>query len=153
MAAKPRVTDDDPTAASGQSNNVQAIKPGIQIGASPGDSASALGLSPWEGASMSLKSGGGGGTSGGMSDDWKEDVKTQLSRLHYDVRGLLGGLVLLAGAAWAAYQAVDSKLGALSVSQASTDARVGAVESRLQSMDFKLDRLLDERRSNPEPKR
>jgi hypothetical protein len=88
-----------------------------------------------------------------MSDDWKDSVNTQLSRLHNDVRGLIGGLVLIAGAGWVAYQALDSRLAAVSVSQASTDAKMGAIESRLQSVDSKLDRLLDERRSNPEPKR
>lgn len=40
-----------------------------------------------------LKGGGGDGTSGGVTDDWKASVDTQLKLLHEDVRRVIGWLI------------------------------------------------------------
>jgi hypothetical protein len=106
---------------------------------------------------QTLKSGGGGGTSGGMSDDWKNDVNTQLSRLHDDARKVLHWgfaiFVMLIGAFATGYMKISDQVLAVSVSQAKVETKLDSVDRTLQSVDSKLDRLLDERRSNPEPKR
>ena len=75
-----------------------------------------------------LKSGGGGGTSGGVSDDWKTGVNGQLTQLHQDVRNLLYGLVglavLLAGAGFSLYSSLDDKFTELKIEQSKIDTKL-----------------------------
>lgn len=95
-------------------------------------------------ANDALQNAGGGGTSGGMSDDWKESVDRQLGQLHGDVRALLGrgvvAVVALAGMLAGLYFYIDTKTGAI-------DDRLRAVEVRQVEINGKLDRLIE--RSNP----
>jgi hypothetical protein len=87
-----------------------------------------------------LKAAGGDGTSGGMSDDWKESVNEQLKQLHGDVRnllyGVLGSFVILTGAGATAYVKLSDQVTEMRVAQAQSGARFDA-------MDAKLDELLD----------
>lgn len=87
-----------------------------------------------------LKAGGGGGTFGGMSDDWKTNVNTQLAQLHQDVRHLLYGLlatvVLLFGAGWVAYDKLADQATGARVSQAE-------IKGKLDLVNDRLDRVLD----------
>jgi len=51
-------------------------------------------------ADARLNGGDGNGTSGGMSDDWKEGVGRQLGQLHGDIRAMLNrGLAAIVGLA------------------------------------------------------
>ncbi|MEN9682373.1 MAG: hypothetical protein RLZZ427_124 [Pseudomonadota bacterium] len=142
-----------------QLNNVSPIKPGIPIGASVSGGVGSLGRSPTVPAmaTMFLKKNGGNGTSGGMNDDWKDSVNTQLSRLHDDVRHLLyaivGSFLVLGGSGLALLWVVHNRLSDLSVSQAKIETRLDAVDGRLQSIDSKLDHLLEQHPPNREAKR
>lgn len=93
-----------------------------------------------------LKGGDGGGTSEGMSDDWKESVDRQLAQLHGDVRhllfGLIGGFLILGGAGWTAYAKLSDQITEQRVEQAKS---AGEIEGRITKMDGKLDLLLDQR--------
>ena len=64
-----------------------------------------------------LQRGGGGGTSGGVTDDWKASVDRQLGQLHGDVRALLrvgtGAAVGLAALVGGLYLRTDAKFLAL----------------------------------------
>jgi hypothetical protein len=88
----------------------------------------------------SLQQGGGGGTSGGMSDDWKSSVDAQLGQLHADARnlllGLIGGFLFLLSAGAAAYVALSDKI---------SDAQVEQVEIKgdIKLVNQKLDTLLE----------
>lgn len=57
---------------------------------------------------------GGGGTSDGVTEDWKDSVDRQLNQLHSDVRnllyGLIGGFLLLAGGGYALYNNLSEKI-------------------------------------------
>lgn len=95
-----------------------------------------------EGSALHLP--GAGGTSGGMGDDWKDSVNTQLAQLHNDVRnllyGLLAAIVLLAGAGWSAYAKLSDQITELKVGQAEAGGKLDLVNER-------LGRMLDERDS------
>lgn len=89
-----------------------------------------------------MKDGGGGGTSGGMSDDWKASVDQQLNRLHDDVRNLLYGLLALAVAGCGLYAMLNSQLNGIEVKQASMDTKVEQIDSRTADMAKKIDELV-----------
>lgn len=90
-----------------------------------------------------LNTGDGGGTSGGMTDDWKASVDSQLAQLHGDVRNLLYGLIggflfLIAGAA-TIYVKLSDQSTAIQLEQAKASVKLDAVDKRLESIDQKLD--------------
>lgn len=94
-----------------------------------------------------LKNGGGDGTSGGMSGDWKDSVNAQLTQLHADVRNLLlGGLaaaVLLFGGLVTVYFKLSDQMTTVQVEQ----AKAGEKLNKVDDIDQKLDKLLDAPRS------
>lgn len=91
-----------------------------------------------------LKIGGGDGTSGGMSDDWKESVDRQLGQLHGDVRALLNrgvvAVVALAAMIGGLYLRTDEKFEKVS-------DRLAAIEAKIERIDGKIDLLLDRAKS------
>lgn len=98
-----------------------------------------------------LKSGGGDGTSGGMSDDWKESVDRQLGQLHGDVRALLNrgvvAVVALAAMIGGLYVRTDEKFEKVS-------DRLAAVEAKMERIDEKIDTLLARtQNSDQQPRR
>ncbi len=100
----------------------------------------------------SLNHGGGGGTSDGVTDDWKADVERQLGQLHGDVRnllyGLIGGFLVIAAAGWAAYQALEGKFAPIEDRLTKLEVTVGKIETkvdRLERIEAKLDAVLIER--------
>ena len=90
----------------------------------------------------SLKEGGGGGTSGGMRDDWKASVDQQLNRLHDDVRNLLYGLLALAVAGCGLYAMLNSQLNGIEVKQASIETKIEQIDARTADMAKKIDELV-----------
>lgn len=89
-----------------------------------------------------LKNGDGGGTSGGMSDDWKDSVDRQLNRLHDDVRNLLYGLVFVAVAGCGLYAMLNSQLNGIEVRQAAMETKIEQIDTRTADMAKKIDELL-----------
>lgn len=85
-----------------------------------------------------LELGSGGGSSGGMTDDWKASVDRQLEQLHGDVRallyGLVGGGIFLLGAGWFAYDKLNDQM-------ISTHAEIAAVQVNAQRVEGKIDTL------------
>ncbi len=81
-----------------------------------------------------LKNNGGGGTSGGMNDDWKSSVDSQLTQLHQDVRNLLYGLiaagVLAFGAGATAYVKISDQVTDLRVDQAQVSGKIDLLLDR-----------------------
>ena len=81
-----------------------------------------------------LKHGGGGGTSGGVTEDWKDSVDRQLTQLHGDVRALLYGLialaVLLAGGGFTLYSQLGNQVSEVRVQQAKQDAKLDLLVER-----------------------
>lgn len=88
-----------------------------------------------------LKEGGGDGTSGGMTDDWKESVDRQLGQLHADVRALLNrgvaavvALALLIGGLYLytneKFDGINQRLTGIEVQQAKADAKLDALLDR-----------------------
>ena len=79
-----------------------------------------------------------GGTSGGMTDDWKASVERQLEQLHGDVRallyGLVGGGIVLLGAGWVAYDKLYDQM-------TRTHAEIAAVQVSTQRVEGKIDTL------------
>jgi len=82
-----------------------------------------------------LKGGGGDGTSGGMTEDWKASVDRQLAQLHSDVRALLNrgvaavvALAILIGGLYLytnqKFDAVNSRLAQIEVQQAKMEATI-----------------------------
>jgi len=82
-----------------------------------------------------LKGGGGDGTSGGMTEDWKAGVDRQLTQLHSDVRALLNrgvaavvALAILIGGLYLytnqKFDAVNSRLTQIEVQQAKMEATI-----------------------------
>jgi len=94
-----------------------------------------------------LKTGGGGGNSGGMASDWKESVDRQLTQLHVDVRhlllGCIGAVVLIVGAGWAGYVKLSDQIAEFRISQAQSSEKLSAIDERLKQSDEKLDRIVD----------
>ena len=88
----------------------------------------------------SLKPGDGEGTSGGMSDDWKESVDRQLTQLHGDVRnllyGLVGGFLLIAAGGFSLYKSLADE-------QAAQKADIARIEGKIETMDARLSGKLD----------
>lgn len=94
-----------------------------------------------------LRHGDGGGTSGGMTDDWKEGVNGQLKQLHDDVRRLTGWII--AGAI-APFVAIIGLYAFTSLKSDNVSDRIVGVESRMTALQVeqarqggKLDLLLD----------
>ncbi|RZT56424.1 hypothetical protein EV283_0475 [Sphingomonas sp. BK036] len=94
-----------------------------------------------------LKGGSGDGTSGGMTDDWKESVNGQLKQLHDDVRRLTGWII--AGAI-TPFVAIIGLYVFTSLKSDNVGNRIVAVESRMTALQVeqakqggKLDLLLE----------
>lgn len=100
-----------------------------------------------------LKLRGPGGTSGGVTEDWKVSVDRQLEQLHTDVRNLLYGLIasflILAGGGWAAYDKLSDQMTALRVEQAKA---AGEAETRSATLNGKIDLLLERKGEEKPPK-
>lgn len=94
-----------------------------------------------------LKGGDGGGTSGGMSDDWKISVDRQLGQLHGDVRnllyGLIAGFLVLGAGGITAYVQLDGKFD---TRQVKVEDRLNSLERKVDSIDTKIDILLERKR-------
>lgn len=84
-----------------------------------------------------LRAGGGGGTSGGVTDDWKASVDRQLAELHGDVRallyGLIAGFLFLIAAGGYAYSKLTDQQTVAQVAQAKTDAKIDLLVERTGS--------------------
>lgn len=100
-----------------------------------------------------LRHGNGGGTSGGVSDDWKEGVATQLKQLPEDVRRLTGWII--AGAI-APFVAIIGLYAFTSLKSDNVGNRIVAVESRMTALQVeqarqggKLDLLLERKAARP----
>lgn len=95
-----------------------------------------------------LNAGGGGGTSGDVTDDWKASVDRQLGQLHGDVRnllyGLVGGFLIILASGAGAYLRLDGKLEGKSDA---LRADISALQVQQAKMDAKLDLLVE--RSTP----
>lgn len=96
---------------------------------------------------------GGGGTSGGMTDDWKEGVNGQLKQLHDDVRRLTGWII--AGAI-TPFVAIIGLYAFTSLKSDNVGNRIMAVESRMTALQVeqakqggKLDLLLERKAARP----
>jgi hypothetical protein len=100
-----------------------------------------------------LRPGGPSDTSGGMTEDWKASVNSQLAQLHGDVRnllyGLIGGFLVLAAAGATAYIKMSDQTTAIQMEQVKAttkldalDNRVESIDERLGSIDEKLDTLV-----------
>jgi cell division protein FtsB len=91
-----------------------------------------------------LKDGGGSGTSGGMSDDWKTSVETRLTDLHNDVRnmlyGLIAGFILLGTGGWVVYDKLSDASANGRVEQAKA---MGDLQTRNAEMTGKIELLLE----------
>jgi len=103
-----------------------------------------------------LKDDGGDGTLPPMTDDWKVGVDTQLAQLHQDVRnllyGVIGSFLILAAGGWAVYGKLGDQTNALQVEvakqaerQEAIRDRLGSVDRKLDSVEAKLDRLLEKK--------
>lgn len=99
-----------------------------------------------------LKGSGGDGTSGGMSDDWKESVDRQLGQLHGDVRALLNrgvaAVVALALMTGGLYIYFNEKFDKVSERLTAVERKMDAIEvkgdeagKQLDSIEAKLDKL------------
>jgi hypothetical protein len=102
-----------------------------------------------------LKNGGGDDTSGGMTDDWKKSVDSQLGQLHRDVRALLnrGVMAVVALAAMIAglylysnekFEAIRTDIALVREQQAKT---AGEAATRDAVTNGKLDVLLERKKS------
>jgi hypothetical protein len=92
-----------------------------------------------------LKSGGGDGTSGGMSDDWKASVDSQLERLHGDVRNLLaygiGAVAFILLAFSVAYVGLSTQISSVQTEQGKVTVRLDGMDKRLDDVDKRLDQM------------
>ncbi|WCT78642.1 hypothetical protein [Novosphingobium humi] len=88
--------------------------------------------------------GGGGGMDGGMTDDWKTSVNTQLERLHGDVRNLLygwvGAVVFVLGALSVGYIKLADQSADIKTEQAKQGVRLDNIDKKLDEISAKLDR-------------
>lgn len=101
-----------------------------------------------------LPTGGGGGTSGGVTDDWKASVEGQLKTLHDDVRRLTACIIAGSVAPFVAlgifysftygkYDQIGTKFDAVEARIVGVDSRISAsqVEQAKQGKD--IERLLE----------
>ncbi len=106
--------------------------------------------------SAALKGGDGGGTFGGVTDDWKASVDRQLGELHGDVRALLnrGVIAVVALAAMIAglylysnekFEAIRTDIAAVREQQAKS---AGEAATRDAVTNGKLDVLLERKKSS-----
>ncbi len=100
-----------------------------------------------------LKMTGPGGTSGGVTEDWKDSVNGQLTQLHDDVRRLTGWII--AGAV-APFVAIIGLYAFTSLKSDNVSNRIVAVESRMTALQVeqakqggKLDLLLERKAARP----
>jgi hypothetical protein len=99
----------------------------------------------------SLSHGGGGGTSGGVTDDWKASVDAQLKHLREDIQqvrnwivvGIAGPLLAVIGL----YAYTGNKFDAAEARTVGVEARLSALAVEQAKMDAKLSVLLE--RSSP----
>lgn len=95
-----------------------------------------------------LRLGNGDGTGGGMSEDWKKNVEDRLVELRTDVRELFNrGLVAvvgLAGLIGGLYVYFNEKFEKVS-------DRLTAVERKVDTIDGKIDRLLERKDRADQP--
>lgn len=93
------------------------------------------------GEAPALKRGGGDGTSGGVTDDWKESVNAQLKQLHEDVRRLTGWIIAaVSGPLLAIFglyvftghkaDLVQEQIASIQVEQAKLDAKMDIIIER-----------------------
>lgn len=91
-----------------------------------------------------LKRPKGGGTSGGVTDDWKNGVDRQLAQLHTDVRMLLAALIvgflILAGGGWVVYSKLADEAATTRVEQVK---QFGEQNTKNAEISAKLDLLLE----------
>jgi len=89
----------------------------------------------------------GGGTSGGMTDDWKASVERQLEQLHGDVRallyGLIGGGIFLLGAGWVAYDKLNDQMTRTHDEIAAVQVNAQRVEGKIDTLEARLGGKLD----------
>ena len=87
---------------------------------------------------------GGGGTSGGVTDDWKSSVDRQLGQLHGDVRnllyGLIAGFLILAAGGLALFDRQATRLSAIEQRQERLEGKLETQDARING---KLDLLLE----------
>ncbi|MBB3691473.1 hypothetical protein [Sphingomonas sp. BK580] len=80
----------------------------------------------------------GGGTSGGMTDDWKANVERELKQLHDDVRRLTGFIIAGAIAPFLAiiglYVYNGSKFDTVNSGFEKVEARIVGVESKINAV-------------------
>ncbi len=79
---------------------------------------------------------GGGGTSGGMQDEWKISVDRQLGQLHGDVRnllyGLIGGFLFVISAGGVAYVKLSDQVGEVRTEQARISGKLDLLIERMK---------------------
>jgi hypothetical protein len=94
-----------------------------------------------------LPSGGGGGTSGGMTDDWKASVEQRLGSLHDDLRAMLkvgtAAAVALAGMIAGLYFYTDTKFEVVDAKFERVEERLTALQVQQAKSDAKLDLLVE----------
>ncbi len=87
-----------------------------------------------------LKGGGGDGTSGGVTDDWKASVDRQLAQLHDDARRaesrLAAAAIALAAMIAGLYLYTNEKFDRVG-------QRLSGIEVQQARIDAKLDRLIE----------
>ncbi len=94
-----------------------------------------------------LERGGGGGTSGGMTDDWKTSVDRQLQQLHSDVRTLwksgLAATFVLAGMIAGLYLYANAKFDAVQQQLLSVQVNAQRLEGKVDTLEVRLGGKLD----------
>lgn len=100
-----------------------------------------------------LQAGGGGGTPGGVTEDWKEGVNGQLKQLHDDVRRLTGWII---ASAIAPFVAIIGLYVFTSLKSDNVGNRIVGAESRMTALQVeqakqggKLDLLLERKTVRP----
>lgn len=94
---------------------------------------------------LELKLKGGGGTSGGVTDEWKADVERRLGELASEfkwLRGLfLGGCAAGAAAIGGLYLYIDAKV-------ANVDAKLSPMATTIARIEGKIDAAAEARRAD-----
>ena len=98
-------------------------------------------------AQRNLRTGGGGGTSGGVTDEWQASVEKRLGELHGDTRSILragiASVVALAMLIGGQYVYFNTKFEAVNQRIGDTNVQVARLEGKVDKLDAKLDLLLD----------
>lgn len=100
-----------------------------------------------------LNHGGGGGTSGGMTDDWKDAVDRKLGELHGDIRDVLkagiAGMVIAAGLIAGLYFYLNSQVDELDGKIVAVQVAQTKIDGRIDVMNAKLDILIERSKLKP----